>query len=83
MVSGKVSVDNPTYPQRVGMPRIPSGSVCAVFTVVCCGSNVVAASDVAVLLLLLFQQRAAPGFVTQYRRVDLQTPTDSASNRFL
>ena len=53
MVSGKVSEDNPSYPQRVGMPKIPGGYVCASFTVICCGSSVVATSDVAALLLLL------------------------------
>jgi len=53
VVSGKVSEDNPSYPQRVGMPNIPGGYVCAAFTVICCGSSVVAASDVAALLLLL------------------------------
>jgi len=44
VVSGKVSEDNPTDPQRVGMPKIPDGSVCAAL--------VVAASNGAVLLLL-------------------------------
>ena len=53
MVSGKLSENNPSYPQRVGMPKIPGGSVCAAFTVICCGSSVVAASDVVALLLLL------------------------------
>ena len=53
MVSGTVSEDNPSYPQRVGMPKIPGGYVCAAFIVICCGSSVVAASDVAALLLLL------------------------------
>ena len=53
MVSGKVSEDNPSHPQRVGMPKIPGGYVCAAFTVISCGSSVVAASNVAALLLLL------------------------------
>ena len=53
MVSGKVSEDNHSYSQRVGMPKIPGGYVCVAFTAFRCGSNVVAASDVAALLLLL------------------------------
>ena len=40
VVSEKINEDKPTYPQQVGMPKIPGGSVCA-------------ASNVAVLLLLL------------------------------
>jgi len=71
VVSGKVSEDNPSYLQWVGMPKIPGGYVRAAFTVICCGSSVVAASDVAALLLLLVMFCSRQFFVSAERRVRL------------